>query len=141
MTQPSFIPPAVTTAAGAPVTIPSTPSVPAATPAPQPPAQQQATVTSLPVIIDEGKFEGKEVGASSITVSGTSKLTADPTNPQEHILTFGDVATIQMEVKCTGVSFDIDANGIITRVQRVKPIERSARIVDVLRSEPNLRIR
>lgn len=98
---------------------------------------QPAGVTPLKqpeVEITEGKFEGKEVGATVVTVSGAAKMIPQAVKDENRVLTVDDVVTVQMDLKVTGMSFDVDKNGVLTRVQRLRPIEGTAQIVDVLRA-------
>lgn len=102
------------------------------------PAQQQqpANVSQLPqAVIDSQRFEGKDIAGSILTVSGSAKMTPLPVGDADNaLLTHDDVVTIQMDVKVSGISYDADKNGLLFRNQRVRPIEGSVSIVDVLRA-------
>lgn len=91
--------------------------------------------TPLPqVVIDEGRFEGKEVGQTLLTLAGTAKLVPVATDDSHRVLTMDDIVTVQVDVKITGLGFEVDSNGILRRIQKARPIEGTAQIVDVVRS-------
>lgn len=91
--------------------------------------------TNLPeVVITEDRFEGKEVGQTLITIGGTAKMVPQSIKDEHRVLTTDDIVTIQVDVKVTGLHFDVDANGLLTRVQRVRPIEGTATVIDVVRA-------
>lgn len=97
--------------------------------------QQQGNVANMPqAVIDSTRFEGKEIAGTTVTVQGSAKLTPEASDTDNMILTHDDVVTIQMDVKVTGVGYDVDSNGLLIRNQRVRPIEGSVQIVDVLRA-------
>lgn len=103
----------------------------------QPPATPKRPVkaTKMPeVVIDEKRFEGKEVVATAITCQGTAKLSPEAHDPDHRVLTVDDVLTVEMDMKCVSIGYDVDKNGQLVRVQRVKPIEGSVRVVDVIRA-------
>lgn len=94
-------------------------------------------VTKLPeVVIEEGRFEGKEVGSTLITVSGAAKMVpqAAPGKDGDRVLTVDDVVTVQLDMKVTGIQYDVDGNGVLTRIQKMRPIEGTAQVIDVLRA-------
>lgn len=104
-------------------------------PAQQQGQQGQGAVAKLPqAVIDSNRFEGKEVAGTIITVQGSAKMTPLASDPDDVVLTHDDVVTIQMDVKVSGVGYDVDGNGLLVRTQRVRPIEGSVTIVDVLRA-------
>lgn len=98
-------------------------------------ATPTAPVTNLPqVVIEEGRFEGKEVGQTLITVSGAAKMVPQSAKDGDTVLTVDDVVTVQLDMKVTGLAFDVDSNGVLTRVQKMRPIEGTAQVIDVLRA-------
>lgn len=100
-----------------------------ATPAPA------TSVGKIPqVVIDETRFEGKEVGSTLLTISGGAKLIPQSADHDNTVLTHDDVVTVQLDVKVSGVSYEVDNNGVLVRVQKARPIEGTAQIVDVLRA-------
>lgn len=102
--------------------------------APQTPPQA-APVSTLPqVVIDAGRFEGKEVAGTIVVLQGASKLIPVAADHDNTILTSDDVVTVQLDIKVGNIGFDVDKNGLLIRVQRAKPIEGTVQIVDVLRA-------
>lgn len=96
---------------------------------------QPTAPTSLPeVVITEDRFEGKEVGGTLITLAGMAKMVPQAAVDEHRVLTVDDIVTVQIDVKITGLAFDVDSNGILHRVQRARPIEGTATIVDVVRA-------
>jgi len=105
------------------------PSTPA-----QPSAPATAPVTPLPqAVIDTNRFEGKQIEGVSMTISGSAKLSPVSTNADDVYLTHDDVVTVQMDVKVSGVGYDVDKHGNLIRVQKARPIEGTIQVVDVLR--------
>lgn len=96
---------------------------------------QSTPVTPLPeVVITEDRFEGKEVGRTVLTLAGTAKLQPVAQKDEHRVLTTDDIITVQVDLKVSGVAFDVDSNGVLTRIQRARPIEGTATIVDVVRA-------
>ena len=92
-------------------------------------------VTKLPeVVIEEGRFEGKEVGQTLVTVSGAAKMVPQAAVDGNRVLTVDDIVTVQLDMKVTGVQYDVDGNGVLTRIQKMRPIEGTAEIIDVVRA-------
>lgn len=99
------------------------------------PAQALPPATPLPqVVIEETRFEGNEVANTQITVSGLAKLVPSASDHENTVLAVGDVVTVQLDVKVTGIGYDVDKNGLLARTQRVRPIEGAIQIIDVLRA-------
>lgn len=101
---------------------------------PAQPPQGQAPVTPLPqAVIDTQRFEGKEVAGVVMTVSGSAKLAPQSAKSDDVYLTTDDVVTVQMDVKVSDISFTVDSQGNLVRVQKARPIEGTIMVVDVLR--------
>lgn len=100
------------------------------------PVAPATPVTTLPqVVIDETRFEGKEVGSTLLTITGSAKLVPQNGDHDNTVLTHDDVVTVQLDVKVLGMSFDVDSNsGLLVRIQRARPIEGTVQIIDVLRA-------
>lgn len=93
------------------------------------------------VVIEQGLFEGKDVGAVLLTLAGATKLVPQASDHDETVLTIDDIATVQVDVRVTGVNYEVDKNGNMVRVQRVKPIEGTATVLGVVRKNTNIQIR
>ncbi len=83
------------------------------------------------------EFEGREVAGNVLVVGGLAKLDPIAANPNDEKLHVGDIVTIQLDVKVTGITFDQDKKtGILSRFQKVRPVEGQALVTGVVRGKP-----
>src|SRR5947209_3085411 len=92
-------------------------------------------VNNMPeVVIDQYKFEGKEVQQTAINIAAGGKMEPQAKDPDNRVLSVDDIVTVQLDMKVVGITYAVDNKGILTRVQRLAPIEGVAQIMDVARA-------